>query len=169
MVTALPGACAAITGLSIAGFETNQFSFLGFLPTRTATRRNALKDWASVKSTLVFYEGVSRIEESLRDIQTVLGERRGAIARELTKRHEEVISGTISELITHTKQFPLRGEFVLIIEGAKSIEISNEELDQVIITTLKTMSVRECSNHLAKELNLPRKRVYQRALDLKSS
>jgi 16S rRNA (cytidine1402-2'-O)-methyltransferase len=112
-VVPIPGPSALIAALSASGLPTDQFTFAGFLPSRSAARRARLAELAPLRSTLVFYEAPHRIKESLEDARSVLGERACAIARELTKVHEEFVRGSLSEVIK--KITAARGEFVLVI------------------------------------------------------
>ena len=106
------------TGLAVAGLPTDRFVFLGFLPRRSGERVRALEAVRTLPWTLVIYEAPHRITAVLQDLLTVLGDRRLALARELTKRFEEVFRGTLSEALTHVTVHPPRGEFTLVVEGA---------------------------------------------------
>ena len=117
-VVAVPGPSAALVALSVAGLPTDRFVFLGFLPRRSAERVRALEAVRTLPWTLVIYEAPHRITAVLQDLLTVLGDRRLALARELTKRFEEVFRGTLSEARTHVTVHPPRGEFTLVVEGA---------------------------------------------------
>lgn len=120
-VTPVPGACAAIAALSVAGLPSDRFAFEGFLPQKGAARRERLQSLAAEPRTLVFYESSHRIEECLVDAAAAFGgQRRGVLARELTKRFETVLDGPLEQLAARVAADPdqRRGEFVLIIEGA---------------------------------------------------
>lgn len=120
-VSPVPGACAAIAALSVAGLPSDRFVFEGFLPTKGSARRERLTRLAAEPRTLMFYESAHRIEESLQDLAAVFGaERRGVLARELTKLFETVLDGSLAQLAVQVAADPnqRRGEFVLIIEGA---------------------------------------------------
>ena len=116
-VEALPGPNAALTALVVSGLPTLRFAFEGFLPRKRGARRRALEELASDERTLVFYESPSRVEETLADIAEVLGDRRMALARELTKKFEQVLRGTVAEVIEAVGSSPARGEIVLVVEG----------------------------------------------------
>ena len=120
-VSPIPGACAAIAALSVAGLATDRFSFEGFLPAKNKARRDRLSQLVSETGTLVFYEAAHRIEESLDDMVNVFGaSRRASIARELTKLFETVKTATLAELLEFVQADPnqRKGEFVVMIEGA---------------------------------------------------
>lgn len=120
-VSPVPGPCAAIAALSVAGIASDRFAFEGFLPAKTSARREKLQALAGEPRTLVFYESSHRIEECLADMAAVLGdERRASVARELTKRFETVLDGTLAALHARVAadSDQRRGEFVVIVEGA---------------------------------------------------
>lgn len=117
-VVAVPGPSAALAALAVAGLPTDRFVFLAFLPRRSGERVRALEAVRMLPWTLVIYEAPHRIAAVLQDLRAVLGDRRVAIARELTKRFEEVFRGTLSEALAHLAAHPPRGEFTLVVEGA---------------------------------------------------
>jgi 16S rRNA (cytidine1402-2'-O)-methyltransferase len=120
-VSPVPGPCAAIAALSVAGIASDRFAFEGFLPAKSAARREKLQALAAEPRTLMFYESSHRIEEMLADLAALFGaERRGVIARELTKRFETVLDGTLADLRARVAadSDQRRGEFVVIVEGA---------------------------------------------------
>lgn len=119
-VSPVPGASAVIAALSVAGIASDRFLFEGFLPNKSAARRQRLSELAAQEATLVFYESSHRICESLSDLESVFAERRMALARELTKRFETILDGTIPEVRARVEadSDQQRGEFVLIVEGA---------------------------------------------------
>lgn len=117
-VVVVPGPNAALAALAVAGLPTDRFVFLGFLPRRSGERVRALEAVRLAPWTLVIYEAPHRVTAVLRDLRAVLGDRRVAVARELTKRFEEVFRGTISEALAHLDVHRPRGEFTLVVEGA---------------------------------------------------
>jgi len=117
-VVAVPGPSAALAALAVAGLPTDRFVFLGFLPRRSGERVRALGAVRMLPWTLVIFEAPHRIAAVLQDLLTVLGDRRVAVARELTKRFEEVFRGTLSQALAHLAAHPPRGEFTLVVEGA---------------------------------------------------
>jgi 16S rRNA (cytidine1402-2'-O)-methyltransferase len=169
-VHAVPGPSAVLAALSVAGLPTDRFLFLGFLPPRPAARRRALGEVAALRATLVLFEAPHRAAATLADMAEVLGgERRGALARELTKRFEEVRQGTLAELATETAGAPPRGEIVLlagppVADGPKD---AGENLDDALADAMATRTLKEAVQIVADRLGLPRREVYARALDLR--
>jgi 16S rRNA (cytidine1402-2'-O)-methyltransferase len=117
-VVAVPGPSAALTALVAAGLPVDRFLFLGFLPRRSGERRRALEAIRTAPWTLILYEAPHRMTGLLQDLQRVLGDRRIALARELTKRYEEIYRGTISDALAHLGTHPPRGEFTVVVGGA---------------------------------------------------
>ena len=132
-VEALPGASAVLAALVVSGLPTDQFHFLGFLPPRQGQRLRLLESLANEHATLVFYEAPHRILESLADIATVLGRREIAVAREITKLHEEVLRGTPKEVLAKLEsRDTVRGEFVILISKATEPEYDDRPIDEAI-------------------------------------
>ena len=167
-VTAAPGASAALTALLLSGLPTDVFLFAGFLPPRAAARRHRLADWAGLKATLIFYEGRSRLAAALTDMATVLGDRDAAVARELTKRHEEMRRGRLNELAAHYHAAgPPPGEMVVVIAPPeKAASPDGDEIDARLGALLGTASLRDAVARVAAETGLKRRQVYERALAL---
>jgi len=134
-VVPIPGASAVTTALAVSGLPTDNFLFCGFLPARTTARRHFLRDRSEITSTLIILEAPHRIRETLEDMLAVLGDRRIAACRELTKIHEEIYRGTISEALTHF-QNP-RGEFTLVVQG--QLEESTPEITENVEKQLHLM------------------------------
>jgi 16S rRNA (cytidine1402-2'-O)-methyltransferase len=142
-VIAIPGACAAIAALSVAGLPTNRFAFEGFLPAKSAARSERLAQLAREERTLIFYEAPHRLAEVLRDMAQVLGaERRASISRELTKRFETTYSGTLAELSEAAERDSdmTRGEIVIVVSGAPAasaaLELDSETLLRALLEEL---------------------------------
>jgi 16S rRNA (cytidine1402-2'-O)-methyltransferase len=167
-VTAAPGPSAALAALCVAGLPTDRFFFEGFLPTRSAARRERINALAAVPGTLIFYESPSRLAESLRDLATELGARRAAVARELTKLHEEVKRGTLDKLAAEfAAGEPPRGEIVVVVGPPRPREdVDERALDEDILEALRTLSVKDAAAAVAAKHGLPRRQVYARALAL---
>ncbi len=167
-VTAVPGASAVMAALVLGGLPTDRFFFEGFLPEKSGARRTRLADLAAVPGTLVFFESARRLAESLADVAAVLGPRPAAVARELTKKFEEVRRGTADGLADHyAAEGAPRGEcVVLVARPAAGAAPSAEDLDARIAAALATLSVKDAAAVVAGETGLPRRDVYGRALAL---
>jgi 16S rRNA (cytidine1402-2'-O)-methyltransferase len=169
-VVALPGASALLAGLSVSGLATDTFLFAGFLPARSGQRRRRLAELGAIAATLVLFEAPQRLAECLADIADVLGARDVAIARELTKRHEEVRRGPAPELARAVAAVPPRGEIVLLVGPPPDpVRVDAATLDAALAGALATLSVRDAVDAVAAALGAPRRRVYERALELKRS
>lgn len=172
-VIAVPGACAAIAALSVAGLPTDRFCFEGFLPQQKTSRRARLEALASESRTLIFYEAPHRIRESLDACAEVLGGARAAvIAREITKRFETIYRGTLDELRERATADAdvARGEIVLIIAGATEPEPGqegNEALDRVLKILLPEMPLKLAAKLAAQLAGCRDNEAYKRALHLK--
>ena len=167
-VTAAPGPSAALTALLLSGLPPDRFLFAGFLPSRSAARRSALRELAAVPATLIFYESPQRLPESLADMAALLGDRPACVARELTKLYEEVRRDRLAALAAHYAETgPPKGEIVVVTgpPGAAP-EPEAADLDALLREALATMRLREAAAHVAAATGLPRRRVYARALDL---
>ena len=165
-VTAAPGANAAITGLILSGLPTDRFLFAGFLNSKTTQRSKELTELAGVPATLIFYESAKRLGACLGDMAEQLGDRPAAVTRELTKLHEEIRRGSLSELATHYAEAGApKGEIVIVVGAPlKAAPPSESELDALIATRLKDKSVRDVAAELAVETGLPKRQIYARAL-----
>lgn len=119
-IVPIPGPSALVTALSASGLPTDQFFFAGFLPARATARRAKLEELRMIPATLIFYEAPRRIASALRDAADVLGNRQAAVARELTKLHEDILRGSLSELAEQLASQPVKGEIVLIIGAGKA-------------------------------------------------
>ncbi len=162
-----PGPSAVITALTLAGLPTDHFFFAGFLPNASGRRKAALQEVAQVPGTLIFYESPKRIAAMLRDAALVLGgARRAAVCRELTKKFEEVLRGTLDELATICAERTLKGEIVVVIDRAGSPNVDEADLDSALHGALQGLSVRDAADKVSADLGLKRRQVYQRALQL---
>ena len=125
-VTTVPGPSALVSALVLSGLPTHAFQYLGFLPRKAGARRRALERVASGADTLVVYESPHRLVACLADVESVLGPRPVVAARELTKRFEEIVRGSATELRAHFEQTPPRGEFVLVIGGNAAADLDGD-------------------------------------------
>lgn len=166
-VTAAPGPSAVLTALTLAGLPTDAFFFAGFLPNATKARRTRLEALREVPGTLVFYESPKRVAASLSDMADILGEgRSAALCRELTKKFEEVRRGTLRELADALAAAPVKGEIVLLVDRGGSESVSDSVIEEDLRQALKTQSVRDAADLVARIHDRPRRAVYQLALKL---
>jgi 16S rRNA (cytidine1402-2'-O)-methyltransferase len=170
-VTACPGANAAITGLILSGAPTNRFLFVGFLPSKSGGRAKTLQEIKTVPATQIFYESPKRLAQSLAQMAEILGDRPGAVCRELTKKFEEVRQGTLQELADHYQAAGAPKGEIVIVAGPPlgASEINDEELSARLEQALAQDSLKDAVAQVVEETGLPRKRVYKLALDLKSA
>ncbi|MBQ4809199.1 16S rRNA (cytidine(1402)-2'-O)-methyltransferase [Phaeobacter sp. HS012] len=166
LVTVAPGASAALAALTLAGLPTDAFFFAGFLPNASGARRKRLEELAAVPGTLVFYESPKRIAASLRDMAAVLGDRPAALCREITKKFEEVRRDSLLTLAEGLDQAPVKGEIVVLVDRARGVSVSDGDLDSDLRAALKDNSVKDAASIVAEMHNLPRRKIYQLALDM---
>jgi 16S rRNA (cytidine1402-2'-O)-methyltransferase len=168
-VFAVPGASALTAALAVSGLASERVLFLGFLPPREAQRRAALQEIKSVRASLVIFEAPGRLAGLLADLVFVLGSREAAVARELTKRFEEVRRGSLESLASAFAEQAPKGEIVVVvappIEEAKAM--SADDLDAMLAPLLARKSLREAVAEASITTGLPRRQVYARALALK--
>lgn len=178
-VISVPGPCALIAALSIAGLPTDRFCFEGFLPARRAARRARLDELALEPRTLVLYEAPHRIRETLEDCAARLGgTRRAAVAREMTKVHETVYRGALDELAARAAREPQleRGEIVLVIAGAEAPGAADSgpdghggALDRVLAPLLAELPLKQAAHLAARIAAVRDNEAYKRALELKEA
>jgi 16S rRNA (cytidine1402-2'-O)-methyltransferase len=166
-VTAAPGPSAVVTALTLGGLPTDRFFFAGFLPNASGQRKTALRRYADIPGTLVFYESPKRIAAMLRDAAEVLGpDRQAAVCRELTKKFEEVIPGRLQDLAAICASRTLKGEIVVLIDRKSSENIHESDLEELLREALAGQTVRDAADAVATRTGLPRRQVYQMALKL---
>ena len=173
-VSAVPGPNAAVTALVLSGLPPQPFLFLGFPPPRAAARRAAFgrlraAERAGLAATLVWYEAPHRLAEALADLAEAFGDRPAAVARELTKRFEEVRRGGLAELAAHYAAHEARGEITLVVGPAAEDAADAEDLDAQLQRALAVHSVKDAAAMVAGATGLPRRVVYARALALGSA
>jgi 16S rRNA (cytidine1402-2'-O)-methyltransferase len=169
-VIPIPGASAALAALTASGLAGDKFLFVGFLPAHGPERRRAIREVEAVPATLVFFEGPSRLAESLADLAALLGDRPAAVARELTKLHEEIRRAPLTDLAAHyEKHGDVKGEIVIVVAPPSTTAeaVTVDKLDQQLAEALKRHPVKDASAIVAAALGLPRREVYARALELK--
>lgn len=169
-VFAAPGPSAAIAALSICGLPTDRFLFAGFLPSKAKARSDALAELTGIKATLVFYESGPRLAATLKSIADAYGEREVAVARELTKKFEEVVTGTASELAERYAAQEPKGEIVLIIGPPLDQAVAETgDVDAALLEALANMPAAKAAGAIAKRFGLERSAIYARAIELKST
>ncbi len=166
-VISIPGACAAVSALAIAGLPSDRFLFAGFLPAKDKARRETLEGLAGVAATLVFYETAPRLERSLEAIAELWPEREVAVARELTKMHEECRAGTAASLAAHYAAHPPKGELVLLVGPPSQAEAPVLDSDAMLRAALGDAGPGKAAGQVAKATGIDRAVLYARALELK--
>jgi len=166
-VTSLPGANAAILGITLSGLPNDRFLFAGFLPSKTKAREDVLTELGRVPATLVFYETAPRLDASLAAIAAVLPGREVAVARELTKKFEECRSGMPLDVAAHYAAHPPKGEIVLLIAPPGDEPMGAIDLDALLREALAEAKPSQAAGMVAKATGLDRKTLYARALELK--
>ncbi len=167
-IVTIPGPCAAVAALTLAGLPTDRFLFAGFLPSKAGARATAIAELAPIRATLVLYESGPRLAASLAALATGLGDRQAAIGRELTKRFEETVTGSLSELAARYAEAQPRGEIVITIAGPPEAPPADAEtLDSALESALKAASLKTAVAEVAASLGLKRAAVYARALELR--
>ncbi|MEO1909424.1 MAG: 16S rRNA (cytidine(1402)-2'-O)-methyltransferase [Paracoccus sp. (in: a-proteobacteria)] len=165
-VHALPGPSSSLVALSLSGLPSDRFLFLGFPPSTATARQTFLKTWTAVDSTLILFESPRRVNRTLTDLAAIDPNRMTVIARELTKKFEEVIRGTARDLAADPRMATLKGEVVMVLDRPGETVVDEAQLDDVIQRHMASMSVKDAAREAAQELGLPKRDVYQRALAL---
>ncbi|EGF92068.1 tetrapyrrole Corrin/Porphyrin Methylase family protein [Asticcacaulis biprosthecium C19] len=163
----IPGASSVLAALCLAGLPTDRFMFAGFLPVKSAARQTFLGEFVSLRTTLVFFETGPRVHDTLTDMVTVLGDRDACVCRELTKLYETGHRGTLSTLAADPKLQEPRGEIVIVIAPPVEEKPSAESLDGALKLALEHYSPSDAARQLADVFGMPRKVIYQMALELK--
>ncbi len=167
-VTTIPGPCAAIAALTLAGLPTDRFLFLGFLPSKQHARAEAIAEVASVRATLVLYESGPRLAACLSALAEGLGDREAAVAREISKKFEECVTGSLSQLATRYADAPPKGEIVVVVAPpGEAAPASAEDADAALAEALTRLPPAKAAGEVAKKLGLDRKALYARAMALK--
>ena len=165
-VHTVPGPCAAIAALTLSGLPTDRFLFFGFLPAKAKARADAIAEITNVRATLIFYEGGPRLGDTLLALSAQLGEREAAVVREITKLHEECVTGTLGQLAHRYAEAIPKGEIVVVVGPPIEAEaVSDDDLDAALDAAMGRMSPSRAAAEVAEQLNIPRKRAYARALE----
>jgi 16S rRNA (cytidine1402-2'-O)-methyltransferase len=169
-VVAAPGASAALAALTVSGLPTDRFFFEGFLPAKDGQRKARIGELSRVEATLIFYESGPRVQRTLAALANGLGARQAAVCRELTKLHEEVRRGELASLAQAyaSEDAETRGEFTIVVEPPPAGEEHTEagELDAMLRRALQHGSVKDAVSEVTAATGLPRRQIYQRALEL---
>lgn len=163
----VPGPSSLLAALCIAGLPADRVLFAGFLPPKSAARRTALEELRPGRQTLVFFESGPRLRDSLADMAEVLGARPAAVARELTKLYEECVRGDLADLAVDPRLDAPKGEIVVVVGPGEAEVASAADADAALAEALTRLPPGEAAAEVSKALNLPRKPLYKRALELK--
>lgn len=167
-VVTIPGPSAAISALTLAGLPTDRFLFMGFLPSKAQARASTIAEVASIRATLVFYESGPRLSAALAALAEGLGDREAAVARELTKKFEECVTGTLSALSARYAEAPPKGEIVIVVAPpGDAPPPSEEDADAALQEALERLPASKAAGEVAKKFGLDRKALYARAMAMK--
>jgi 16S rRNA (cytidine1402-2'-O)-methyltransferase len=167
-VVTIPGPCAAIAALTLAGLPTDRFLFLGFLPAKAGAKAEAIVEVAAVRATLVLYESGPRLAATLALLAEKLGDREAAVTREITKKFEEAVTGTLSTLAARYAEAAPRGEIVIVVAPpGEAAPASAEDADTALAEALTRLPASKAAGEVAKRLNLDRRELYARAMEMK--
>jgi 16S rRNA (cytidine1402-2'-O)-methyltransferase len=168
-VSTAPGPSAAIAALSISGLPTDRFLFVGFLPSKAKARADVIAEIANVKSTLLFYESGPRLGATLTAMAKMLGEREAAVARELTKKFEEVATGSLAELAARYAEVQPKGEIVIVVGPPSEDEAEAGDWDAALAVALESLPPAKAAKDVAKRFAIDRSEVYERAMAMKAA
>ena len=167
-VVTIPGPCAAVAALTLAGLPTDRFLFCGFLPSKAHARAEAIAELAPIRATLVLYESGPRLAAALTALADGLGDRDAAVTREITKRYEEAVTGALSTLAARYADAPPKGEIVIVIAPPGAAPpASADDADVALAEALTRLPVAKAAGEVAKRLGVDRKALYARALAMK--
>lgn len=168
LVVTIPGPCAAIAALTLAGLPTDRFLYCGFLPPKAQARAAAIAEIGSVRATLVLYESGPRLAATLAALAEGLGDREAAVTREITKKFEEAVTGTLSMLAARYADAPPRGEIVVVVAPPGEPEAASvDDAEAALVEALARLPMAKAVSEVAKKLGVDRKELYARALEMK--
>jgi len=168
-VVTIPGPCAAIAALTLAGLPTDRFLFAGFLPSKAQARAHAIAELAVIRATLVLYESGPRLAACLAALAEGLGDRDAAVTREITKRYEEAVTGTLTTLAGRYADAPPKGEIVIVVAPpGEAPPPDAADADAALADALTRLPVAKAAGEVAKTFGLDRKALYARALAMKA-
>ena len=169
-VTTIPGPCAAIAGLTLAGLPSDRFLFAGFLPAKEKARKDTIADFAAIKASLIFYESGPRLAATLTALLQTLGNREAAVAREISKAYEETVTGTLESLADRYADTPPKGEIVIIVAPPSDAPSAPAgDADAMLTEALVRLPVAKAAAEVSKATGLPRAMLYDRAVQMKNS
>ena len=167
-VVTIPGPCAAVAALTLAGLPTDRFLFVGFLPAKAGAKAESIAEVAAIRATLVLYESGPRLAATLSALEKGLGDREAAVTREITKKFEEGVTGTLSTLAARYADAPPKGEIVIVVAPPGEPEAASEaDADAALREALTRLPASKAAGEVAKKLNLDRRELYARAMELK--
>ena len=165
-VHTVPGPSAAIAALTVAGLPTDRFLFIGFLPSKVNARQDAIEEVSALRATLVLYESGPRLGASLAALAKQLGPRDAAVVREISKLHEECVTGTLPELARRYADAGPKGEIVIVVgPPLEAPSATDDQLDAALDDAMTRLTPSRAAAEVAEMLNIPRKRAYARALE----
>lgn len=162
----IPGASSLLAALCLAGQPADRVLFVGFLPPKSGARKTMLEELRTGRQTLVFFESGPRLKDSLTDMAEVLGDRPAAVTRELTKLYEEAVRGTLAELAADPRCDGPKGEIVVVIGPGEAEVASAADADAALTEAMTRLPPGEAAAEVSRALNLPRKPLYKRALEM---
>lgn len=169
-VTTIPGPCAAIAALTLAGLPTNRFLFAGFLPAKAKARDHAIAELSTIRATLIFYESGPRLGAALAALAAGLGDRDAAVAREISKTFEQTVTGTLAALAERYADAPPKGEIVIIIAPpGDAAPPDQDQVEEQLRDALARLPAAKAASEVAKATGLPRRDLYTRALAMKDA
>lgn len=163
VVVPIPGPSALILALVASGLSTDRFTFEGFLPRKKGLRQKRLYSFLEEERTMIFYESGQRLKTTLSDMQKIFGDRKSAVARELTKKFEEILRGNLSNILDYLRDKKVKGEFVIVVEGAvKELIVPKKSLKEEIENLQKQLGItsKEAIKLVAAQYNIPKREVY---------
>jgi len=167
-VTTIPGPSAVIAALTLAGLPTDRFAFFGFLPAKAGAKTAAIAEAAGFRGTIAFYESGPRLAATLAALRAGLGDREAAVAREISKRFEQCVTGTLSELFTRYAEAPPKGEIVIVVgPPGEAAPAGEDEIEAALREAMARLSPSRAAAEVAERLGIPRRAVYERAQRLK--
>ena len=169
-VTTIPGPCAAIAGLTLAGLPSDRFLFAGFLPAKEKARKDTIADFAAIRASLIFYESGPRLAATLTALLQTLGNREAAVAREISKAYEETVTGTLESLADRYADTPPKGEIVIIVAPPTESRLAPaSDADAMLTEALLRLPAAKAAAEVSKATGLPRAMLYDRAVQMKNS